>query len=348
MDIQELKERIILDEKIEDILEALDMHSIKDNGKYISCGFSDGNNKKSTVVYKDTLHVDAYTRSIQDQYGNSDIISLITFVRGTYFSESIKWLCDICGYDYYGDKNTGSKLAKWVREMWKTSSETNDDDSEKLQPIDERILNYFGRYANPLFYNDGINYETQWEFELGYDLLYHMITIPIRDELGALVGVKGRLFKEKIEESEDKYLYIHPCAKSKVLYGLRKTMPYIKEKNEVIVVESEKGVQQLWSMGVKNAVAIGGHILSKVQVQKLTHLGVPIILSFDEGAEFGKDGKFDKNYYQTEFNKFLPQQQLYVIYDKGKKILGKKESPMDDPAKWNDLYNNYRFKVRGE
>src|SRR5690606_28359431 len=115
---------------------------------------------------------------------------------------------------------------------------------------------------------------------------------------------------------------------------------------EVIVVESEKGVQQLWSMGIKNAVAISGHILSKTQVQKLTHLNVPIVLAYDEGCEKDKDGKVNKSFYRNEFDKFLPQQQLYVIYDQSKKILNKKESPCDDPEKWKKLYNEYRFKVR--
>lgn len=349
MDTQDLKERIINDDKVIDILEALGMHSISDrNKKYITCGMPDGNRRNSTVIYLDNLKVDAYTRNIVDAYGCSDIISLVSFINGTYISESIKWICDICGYDYYGQDTKQSESIAFIRDMWKVAKEGSKDDDEKLQPIDENILDYFGRYGNPLFYNDGINYHTQWEFELGYDLNYHMITIPIRDELGFLVGVKGRLFKDKIEEWEDKYLYIQPCAKSKILYGLHKTKKYIKEENEVIVVESEKAVMQLWSLGIKNAVAISGHILNSAQVHKLTHLNVPIVLAFDEGCEIGKDGKVDKKYYQNEFNKFLEKQTVYCIYDKSKKILNPKESPSDSPEKWYELYNNYKFKVRGD
>lgn len=299
-----------------------------------------GDNKKSTVVYKNNLYVDAHTRSITDQYGVSDIISLVTYIRGTYFSESVKWLCDVCGFDYYGSQQEQSKLARWVRDMWKASSELQDDDDKPLEPIDLNILNYFGRYANPLFYKDGISYEAQWEFQLGYDLAYHLITIPIYDELNSLVGIKGRIYKEVVAEYENKYFYIHPCSKSKVLYGLNKTMPYIKEKNEVIVCESEKGVLQLWSMGIQNAVAISGHILSRTQVQKLTHLNVPIVIAYDQGAELDKEGKVDKGFYKREFAKFLPQQELYCIYDKSGTLLNKKESPMDSPNKWELLYDN--------
>lgn len=348
MEAQELKERIIIDEKIIDILEALGMHSIKDKGNYITCGMPDGNNPKSTVIYKDNLHVEAYTRNIKDAYGHSDIISLVSFVNNTYFTESIKWICDVCGYDYYGQEVPQSRLAAWVRNMWKVAKEGKCDDDEKLLPINEDILHYFGRYGNPLFYKEGISYETQWEFELGYDLYYHMVTIPIRDELGFLVGVKGRLFKEVVEDWESKYFYIQPCAKSKVLYGLHKTKPYILEKKEVIVFEAEKSVMKAWSHGIRNTVAIGSHCLSDTQVQKLTHLGVDIVIAYDEGVEIDpKTGKVDKNFYRKEFDKFLSSQKVYCIYDKSKKILDKKESPIDDIDKWYRLYNEYKFKVRG-
>lgn len=345
LDTLELKERIISDEKIVDILESLEMHHINpNNDKYITCGMPDGNRTKSTVVYKDNLRVDAYTRNIIDSYGNSDIISLVSFVRETYFTESVKWICDVCGYDYYGKDIKRSKLAAWLRDMSKISKD--DEEDEKLEPINENILTYFGRYVNDLFYEDGINYSTQQEFELGYDLMHHMVTIPIRDELNFLVGVKGRLYKEKIESWESKYFYLQSCAKSKILYGLNKTKPYIKEKNEVIVVESEKAVMQLWSMGIKNAVAISGHKLSKTQAQKLTYLNVPIVLAFDQGAEIGKDNEIDPTYYPNEFNKFLENQEVYCIYDKSRKILNEKESPSDNPDKWVKLYDN-KFKVRG-
>jgi DNA primase len=348
LDSLELKERIIDDDKAIDILEALGMHHINpNNDKYITCGMPDGDNTKSTVVYTDNLHVDAYTRNIKDPFGHCDIISLVSFINGTYITESIKWICDTCGYDYYGKNVRKSRLASWVRDMWKVSKEGSNNDDEKLTPVDEKLLTYYGKYVNDMFLNDGISYQAQKDFELGFDLLYHMVTIPIRDELNFLVGIKGRLFKEEVEEWESKYFYLQSCAKSKILYGLNKTKPYIKEKNEVIVVESEKAVMQLWSMGIKNAVAISGHILSDTQSQKLTHLGVPIVLAYDQGAEIGKDGKIDKKYYPNEFNKFLEHQEIHVIYDKSRKILKEKESPSDNPSNWVELYNNYKFKVRG-
>lgn len=344
MDIQELKQLITTEEKIELILQELNMHSIRDCGDYYSCGMPNGDNKNSTIIYKNSLNVEAYTRNIVDTYGNSDIISLVSFVNKMYFSESIKWLCNICGYDYYGKSEQIPELTKWIIEMSKPL-DGNDEYEENLKPLDEKVLRYFKKYSNEMFKRDGISSETMMEFEVGYDLLTHRITIPIRDELGTLVGVKGRLFKEKLEDWEQKYIYLFPCSKSKILYGLDKTYGYIKKAGEVILCESEKGVLQLWSHGIRNAVAIGGHILSKTQVQKLTHLGVDIIFAYDEGVEVGDDGEVDKNFYKKEFNKFLPQQSIYCVYDKNKNILNPKESPMDSMEKWEVLYSN-RFKVR--
>lgn len=346
MDIKELKEQIIVDDKIELILKELGMHHIVNHDTYYSCGVPGGDNPKSTVIYKDSLYVDAHTRNIKDRYGHSDIIALAEFIKGTYHSQCIKWICDICGYNYYADTITQSKFLAWLNNIYRMSIPQENEENTKLEPIDESVLKYFGRCGNKLFEADGISVETMYEFELGYDLYSHAITIPIRDELGTLVGIKGRLYKKHVGEYESKYFYIYPCAKNQILYGLYKTMPYIKEKNECIVAEAEKGVQQLWSHGIKNCVAISGHILSKQQVQKLTHLNVNIILAYDEGADMGTDGQIDKNFYSSEFEKFLPQQKISYIYDTTHKILNSKESPMDNIDKWYELYKKYKIEVR--
>lgn len=348
MDALDLKERIINDNNIELILEELGMHSIVEHGRYFSCGMPDGNRKNSTIIYKDGLNVDAYTRDIKDAYGNSDIISLTMYIRECYISEGIKWLCDICGYDYYGksDREQRSALSDWTMNMFKVKQQEYDITEDELKPINECVLNYYGRVVTDFFKVDGITYETQDDFELGYDTESNMITIPIRDELGKLVGLKGRLFKEELSDKDSKYLYLHKCSKTKVLFGLNKTWDYIKKENEVIVVESEKAVMQLWSNGIRNAVAIGGHDLSKTQVRKLTYLNVPIVIAYDEGVEIGRDGLVDKSFYPNEFNKFIPEQTVYCMYDASKKILDEKESPSDNPEKWHILYKN-KFKVRG-
>ena len=67
-----------------------------------------------------------------------------------------------------------------------------------------------------MFNEDGVSYDTQAEFEIGYDEFTNRITIPIRDDLGNLVGVKARYFYRQVPEDEQKFMYIEKCARSQI------------------------------------------------------------------------------------------------------------------------------------
>ena len=301
----------------------------------------DGDNKKSTIVYNDEhMNVVAYTRNIEDKYGCSDIISLVGFInKEENFSKNMKWICDILGIDYYGNNiEELPESIQWTKWMLKTNSGEQEEENEPLQPISEKILEYYKPYLSKLLYDDGIPYEIQKDFEIGYDLATHRITFPIRDELGTLVGVKGR---STIKTDTDKYIYIEPCAKSHIVYGLWHNYNDIKKQDSVIVVESEKSVMKLMAHGYFNVVAIAGHQLSKTQVEKLTRLSVSeIILCYDEEVGRDKSGKVRKSEYMKEVSKFIPQQNVSLMVDINKEILYNKESPADDIDKFKMLYEN--------
>ena len=172
-------------------------------------------------------------------------------------------------------------------------------------------------------------------FGLGIDVISHRVTIPIRDELGRLVGVKGRRVWDVVDDFNPKYIYLHQCSKSRLLYGLYKTLPYIKEQNEIIVCESEKGVMQLWSYGFKNAVGVGGHSLSDWQITLIAQTGAnKVIIAYDKDIteeEVRKEG-----------NKLSPYKKVEYILDTNN-ILDEKESPMDNPEKWKELYRTRKI-----
>ena len=349
MEVKELFSKIIENNDIEKILKNLGMHHINDKGEYFTCGFPDGDSTKSAVIYKDNLWVNAYTRDISDKYGYTNIISLTSFVKKLYFSQSIKWICDICAYNYYEEPKNKTEMIKFLDYIYEQKNGFNKSDEDEvvnLKPINEDILRYYGNYANKLFLQDNIDLQTQIDFGFGYDLETHSITIPIRDELNTLVGVKARLYKtsEELEEWESKYFYLVPCAKSKILYGLNRTMPYIKREGFAVICESEKATAQLWSYGIRNAVSIGSHTISKYQAKKLTHLGVDLVLAYDKDVMF-KDGKFNKEHYENECNKFIENQIIYCLIDEDG-ILGEKESPTDNKEKFKRLFENKRI-LRG-
>lgn len=344
MDVRQLKKYIYENQKVEQILEALGCHHIKwhPNGNpdaYWSAANKDGNNISAINIYnKSSLKCINYTRNINHGKDNADIISLVEFVNNLSFNESLKWVCDLLGIDYYSnldeDIPDSIKITKMIYEM----QQGNIDEEEKpLKPISEKILSYYKPYVNDMFYNDGISYETQIEFEIGYDDFTNRITIPIRDEIRNLIGVKGRLFKKELEEWELKYLYIEPCARSKILYGLYKTHQFIKQKGQCIITEAEKGVLQLWSMGFYNSVATGGTKISKQQVEKLTRLGVDLIFAFDKDVT--------KKDIEDIANRFIDGIPIYYIFDDNN-ILEEKESPTDNQEKFIYLYENCLYKIK--
>lgn len=214
------------------------------------------------------------------------------------------------------------------------------EDDYPLKPISEKILGYYSPVVNDMFLKDGISYSTQREFEDGYDESSNRITIPIRDETGTLMGVKGRLFKEKVDEDELRYVYLEPCGRGKILYGLYKTYPYIKEKNMCFIVESEKSTQAFWSYDCKNVVGLGGLAARKptaIQIEKLTRLGVDLCFVMDKDIE--------KEELMLMADLFMEGIKIYAVYDKDNKMKGK-ESPSDKRDVFDYLMKNCVIRLK--
>jgi len=353
MTAQDIQEYIIINDKLEYILQELGCHNIKihDNNRYITCSFPNGDAKKGMSIYIESLVIDSYTRNIKDKYGHSNLFTLVCFIKDLYFPFALKWLCETLGLDFYQEEQEEIPKSLQLTRMLLDMSEgiECDDEKEYIKPISEQILTYYYPYLSKLFKQDGISYSTQKEFEVSYDLSTNRFTIPIRDELATLVGIKGRYALKKCPSYEDKYIYLEPCAKSKLLYGLYKTMQFIKEEGFVIIVESEKNVMLLWDNGIRNVVAIGGHILSKVQVEKITRLGIgEVVLCYDEDVHRLDNGKVDNKSYREEANKFILQITVSAMVDINGNILNEKQSPSDDISIFNKMLKERKVLQNGK
>ena len=339
MDVQRLKEYIINNDCILTILENLKCHNIKDKGEYYQCANPDGDNPNAITVYKDNLHTIDYTRNIE-QNNISDIFNLVMFFTKCNFFQSLKYVCQCIGIDYYYDFDKdlpkSLKLTKLLIEL----SVHNGDDmctKEPIKPISEHILSYYKPYVNDMFYQDHIDYLTQKLFEVGYDEATNRITIPIRDELGNLVGVKGRYFANEVPESVSKYLYIEPCPKGQILYGLNIAYDSIKKSDSVYVVESEKGVMQMFSGGYTNTVATCGKKITQNQVNKLSRICGNIVFVYDKDVQMEE--------LRSISEKFVNCINIFAVVDK-KNILSPKESPCDNPTKFKILLEDGIIKLR--
>lgn len=261
--------------------------------------------------------------------------------KGFYFTQALYWICKLLGLDYYKQKEKDNDLIedwKWINKLL---GKIEQEDDKPLKPLPESVLEEYIKYPHEVFLNDGISIQTQKEFEICYSLRNDRIIIPIRDELGTLVGVKGRSLREEDIENGSKYLPDYAYSKSKILYGLNKTLPYIKSCNEVIVSESEKGIMQLWSMkNFRNGVGIAGHSLDNIQVEKLIKLNTPIVIAYDKVDKKNKK-LYDemKNSIQKAVDDLKLFTTVYIVWDT-EDILEDKESPMDNWLKWEYLYKN--------
>lgn len=341
MDIEILKEHILENNFIPTILEELGCHHIRKKDGYFQCANPDGDNVTAVCVYENTnLTTINYTRDISNGKNiHTDLISLVEFYKNETFPYAVKWICDVLDIDYYSnldeDLPKSLQLTKMLVEM--QSVDTEAETEKPLKPIPEKILSYFKPYVNDMFCEDGVGYDTQVEFEIGYDEFTNRITIPIRDDLGNLVGVKARYFYRQVPEDEQKFIYIEKCARSQILYGLYKTINFIKKAQRVFVVEAEKGVQQLYDKGYFEAVATGGSKISKNQIDKLTRLCVPIIFVFDKDIT--------KEELDNIASRFIDGTEVYALIDTIG-ILNEKESPTDDISKFEQLLERCMYRLK--
>ena len=136
---------------------------------------------------------------------------------------------------------------------------------------DESILDNYLKMPNIRFQRDYISLETQIEFGISYDINTDRIVIPIRDQHGSLMGIKGRRNYETDNKEDPKYLYLVPCQMSKTLFGYSTNYSSMYG-GTVMVFESEKSVLQCASYGYHNAVALGSNSLSEYQAKMILSL----------------------------------------------------------------------------
>lgn len=341
MDVKELKNYIYENKYAEQILESIGCHHIKYHisNSYWSCANADGDNNGAVVLYNNEyLMCLNYTRQMTKDNRKTDIIDLVCYTKDLTFPEGLKFICEEIGISYYHDFEEdipeSFKILKMINEM---NSNILEEKEKPLKPISECILSYYKKYVNDLFYEDNIDYSTQQEFEIGFDEESNRYTIPIRSELGDLIGVKGRYFYRQVPDNENKYIYLEPCAKSKILYGLYKTIEHIKAKNCIYILEAEKAVLQLWNYGYKNCISTGGKELSQYQIDMIFRIGVQIVFCFDKDVT--------KEELEKLANRFPDGISLYYMFDENN-ILKEHESPSDDPVKWKYMIDNNIYKLR--
>ena len=279
----------------------------------------EGRNPTSMVLNLDTLSFHCFSTN-----SKGNLYTLIMQRKDMNFPTALKWAADFAGldreeYDIDIKLPFGGFFQGLVREI--------SEPEFSMKTYDESALDEYKGFYNTMFFKDGISFESQEKFNIGYDALSNRVTIPIYSLDNKLIGIMGR-YNGKCEK-EERWLPIIPCSRSLTIYGFIENYQSIQEKGMAIIGESEKFVMQADSFGCHIALATSGCHISDTQAKHIKSMFLPkIILAYDEGlseediiAEAEKL-KMDNQIYKN---------QVGYIYDREHKYLpeGSKASPSD-------------------
>jgi len=304
------------------LLESLELTEITYNKMRheVRCAREEGRNPSSVKIDTNTLYYNCFSTG---QKGS--IYSLIMEKLNLSFPQALSWVAQALKLEK-SQFTTSIKLpfGGYYKDILKENSEPE----LSIITYDESILDpYSGKY-NLMFLRDGINYNTQKKFQIGYDLESLRITIPQWNMNGELVGIMGRLNSRNCPD-ELRWLPIIPCPRSLTLYGYHMNYAAIQQKRTCLILESEKSVMQMDSMGYNFGLATCKNSISDTQARYAKALMVEnLIVGFDEGL---KEDMIIESAKKLKIHNPLFKNRVGYIYDENNEILpkGSKASPTD-------------------
>lgn len=192
----------------------------------------------------------------------------------------------------------------------------------------------------PEWMDEGIDPDVMDLFGVRIDNWKNRIVYPVYDIDGNLINVKARTRYPNYKQLRiPKYTNYYQIGVMDYFQGLNITLPYIKEKNEVIIFESIKSVMKAYGWGYKNCASAEKHTLTDEQIKLLVKLRVNIVFAYDS----------DINYWQNDVKKDIDKLKrvtnVYVIDDKNLLLGGAetKNAPVDlGKNVWEELYQSKR------
>lgn len=326
MEAYKIKEKLIQNEDLLiNVLEKYGFcHIKKIKQDEIRCAYDEDSNPTSVVINLENLFCTIWSKNVR-----GDIYSILQFNSGQTFSEVHNYLCSLFDGEEVEEITHKKQLfGGWFHKF--IGSEI------KEQIYDESILKEYKTISNIRFLEDNISARTQRKFNIMYDYKTQYVMIPWYNCEGKLVGVRGR--NNDDESNAPRYMTFHSFKKGDYLYGYNVNREEIIEKRSVIFVESEKATMQLYDMGIRNAVSVGSHTLTKQQILHLKYDADEIIIAFDKDVTREEVIKECK-----KIKEVLPNIKIYIIWDYDN-LLDEKDSPTDKGIEiFKQLYKTKRI-----
>lgn len=127
---------------------------------------------------------------------------------------------------------------------------------------------------------EGISLDILKKYNVRYDYANNIV-FPIYDENNKIVSIKKRNIRKV-----PKYIYMTKFGRKDFLFNLNFSKKYIEEKNECIIVESEKSVMKLATWGIFNSVAVGSHNMNIYEQNLVCMMNCEnIVFAYDQDVE---------------------------------------------------------------
>lgn len=192
----------------------------------------------------------------------------------------------------HSDPGSGNLAGRW-REHFEKAASMKGQEPEPHPGMDESLIDCFDvdwhaaaasdddGFWSYLFEQRGFDASTLDDWRIGYDPRSDMITIPVRDGDGSLVGVKGRAWRSDSNSrfrtiGGDRYGFpTYP--KARYLFGLDR----VPSTGHLILLEGEFNVISMHSLGHTEAVGIAGSSVSRIQLELIRWHADSVTLFFD-------------------------------------------------------------------
>lgn len=288
---------------------------------------------------------------------NMDIYQLVMDAKATQgftytFPQALRYVAELTNKrivtkhhrpNGFGMENTLVDDWDWINKVTHTQPKM----TERLPKYDEAILDVFMKTPHDSWLDEGITETVMKEAEIGWYFMKDAITIPHRDDIGRLIGLRQRSTLKEDVDAGRKYIpiqangemYNHTTAYN--LYNLNKSKEAIEKVKKIIIYEGEKSclLNRVYYGDYDFSVAVCGSNVSSWQVEKILSLGVEeVFIAFDKFRD-QKEHESDKVYeihlnnYKDKLlriaHMFTPYLKTYILYDDFN-LLEAKESPIDN------------------
>lgn len=332
----ELKQYILDNDKIREIINSLDCHDLKEYTKEFRCGLPNHSSTNNIAINKETLGIKIFQSDSEIIRG--DIFTLVMTIKEISFPKANKYLHKLFGLEYkFKAKEDKPEKKDPLNVFKKVKRKRCVINLEDIETFDEDIIKEYLPLLHISWVNEGILPFTRDVFNIGYSAEKKRIVIPTRywcGEENDYIGIMGRTTIKEWEMLDiPKYFPLKKYYKSLNVYGLQENYKTIQELGICIIAESQKSVLKRHSRKDGTVVAIESHDISPEQVRILIGLNVDIVIAMDVGV--------DLHHIRGMCEQFYGLRKVFYIYDKYG-LLEDKQAPMDAP---NKIYE-YLFKYK--